>query len=85
MIFGNVLTRPLDTSFLASWCEVYTINHEVVPIARSCKICDWLLKLSWEHFGSHQAKLLNLLHITSDGGSEGITYCESLVVPVLFL
>ena len=30
------------------------MDHEVVPC--SSKICDWLLNLSWDHFGLHQAE-----------------------------
>ena len=30
------------------------MDHKVVP--RTCKICDWLLNSSWDHFGSHQGK-----------------------------
>ena len=30
------------------------MDHEVVP--RSCKICDWLLNLSWDHFNLHRGK-----------------------------
>ena len=32
----------------------YTMDHDVVP--RPCKICDWLLSSSWDHFGLHQGK-----------------------------
>ena len=31
---------------------VYTMDHEVVP--RPCKVCDWLLNLSRDHFNLHQ-------------------------------
>ena len=34
---------------------VYTTQHEV--ISKPCKICDWLLNLSWDHFGLHQEKM----------------------------
>ena len=34
--------------------DVYTMDHKVIP--RPCKICDWLLNSSWEHFGLHQGK-----------------------------
>ena len=30
------------------------MDHEVVP--RPCKICDWLLDFSWDHFGLHQGR-----------------------------
>ena len=30
------------------------MDHEVV--SRPCKICDWLLNLSPDHFGLHQGK-----------------------------
>ena len=30
------------------------MDHEAVP--RPCEICDWLLNLSWDHFGLHQRK-----------------------------
>ena len=33
---------------------VYTMDHEVV--LRLCKICDWLLNLSNDHFSLHQGK-----------------------------
>jgi hypothetical protein len=33
---------------------VYTMDHEVIP--RPCKIYDWLLNLSQDHFGLHQGK-----------------------------
>ena len=33
---------------------VYTMDHEVVPWP--CKICDWLLNSSWDHFGLHQGR-----------------------------
>ena len=33
---------------------IYTMYHEVVP--RRCKICDWLLKSSRDHFSVHQGK-----------------------------
>jgi hypothetical protein len=33
---------------------VYTMDHEVIP--RTCKIWDWLLNFSWDHFGLHQGK-----------------------------
>ena len=31
---------------------VYTMDHGIVP--RPCKLCDWLLNSSWDHFGLHQ-------------------------------
>jgi hypothetical protein len=37
---------------------VYTMDHEVVPML--CKICDWLLKLSWDHFGLNQGKVVRV-------------------------
>jgi hypothetical protein len=30
------------------------MDHEVIP--RPCKICDWLLNSSRDHFGLHQQK-----------------------------
>jgi hypothetical protein len=33
---------------------VYIMDHEVVP--KPCKVCDWLLNSSWDHFGLHQRK-----------------------------
>jgi hypothetical protein len=30
------------------------MDHKVIP--RLCKICDWLLNLSRDHFGLHQGK-----------------------------
>ena len=30
------------------------MDHDVIP--RLCKICDWLLNLSWDHFGLHEGK-----------------------------
>ena len=33
---------------------VYTVDHEAVP--RPCKIYDWLLISSWDHFSLHQEK-----------------------------
>ena len=30
----------------------YTMDHDVVT--RFCNICDWLWKLSWDHFSLHQ-------------------------------
>ena len=30
------------------------MDYEFVP--RPCKICDWLLNSSWDHFGLHQGK-----------------------------
>ena len=33
---------------------VYTMVHEVLP--RPCKICDWLLNSSRDHFCSHQGE-----------------------------
>jgi hypothetical protein len=30
------------------------MDHEVIP--RPCKICDWLLNSSRDHFGVHQGK-----------------------------
>ena len=30
------------------------MDHEVIP--RRCKICDWLLNLSGDHFSLHQEK-----------------------------
>jgi hypothetical protein len=30
------------------------MDHEIIP--RLCKICDWLLNSSWDHFGSHQGE-----------------------------
>jgi hypothetical protein len=30
------------------------MDHEVVP--RPCKICDWSLNLSWDHFGLYQGQ-----------------------------
>ena len=38
---------------IPSWI-VYTMDHVVVP--RLCKICDWLLNSSWDHFCSHQGE-----------------------------
>ena len=38
---------------------VYTMDHEVVP--RPCKICDWLLNLSRNHFGLHQGKNVRVI------------------------
>ena len=43
---------------------VYSMDHEVVP--RPCKICDWLLNLSWDYFGLHQGQKCQ-----SDHGSRG--------------
>ena len=34
------------------------MDHEVVP--RLCKICDWLLKLSWDHFGLNHGKVVRV-------------------------
>jgi hypothetical protein len=34
--------------------EDETMDREVAP--RPCKICDWLLNSSWDHFGLHQGK-----------------------------
>ena len=33
---------------------VYTMGHEGVP--RLCRICDWLLNLSQDHFGLYQGE-----------------------------
>jgi hypothetical protein len=30
------------------------MDHEVV--LRPCKICDWLLNSTWDHFSLHQGK-----------------------------
>ena len=35
------------------------MDHEVVP--RSCKICDWLLNSSQDHFGLHQVKKVKVI------------------------
>jgi hypothetical protein len=35
------------------------MDHEVVP--RSCKICDWLLTSSWDHFGLHQEENVRVI------------------------
>ena len=40
------------------------MDHEVLP--RSCKICDWLLTSSHNHFGLHQGKKCQ-----SDHGVQG--------------
>jgi hypothetical protein len=39
---------------------VYTMDHEVVP--RPCKICDWLLNSSWDHFDLDQGKKTYIIH-----------------------
>ena len=44
----------LNKNFLIFLGVVHTMDHEVVP--RPCKICDWLLNLSRDHFGLHQGK-----------------------------
>ena len=41
------------------------MDHEVIP--RPCKICDWLLNMSWDHFNLHQGKNV----IASDHGVRG--------------
>ena len=33
------------------------MDREVVP--KPCKICDWMLNSSWEHFGLHQGKKMS--------------------------
>ena len=38
---------------------VYTMDHEVVP--RPCKISDWLLKLSHDHFDLHKGKIFRVI------------------------
>ena len=30
------------------------MDHEVIP--RPCKVCNWSLNSSWDHFGLHQGK-----------------------------
>ena len=37
--------------------DVYTMDHEVVPMP--CKVCDWLLNLSQDHFGLHKRKQMS--------------------------
>ena len=49
LLLGGVLV--LAPSTLG---DVYTMNHEVIP--RPCRICNWLLNSSWNHFGLHQGK-----------------------------
>ena len=34
------------------------MDHEVLP--RPCKICDWLLNLSWDYFDLHWGKLVRV-------------------------
>ena len=46
------------------WGAVYTMDPKVVP--RLCKICDWLLNSSWDHFSLHQWKKCQ-----SDHGVQG--------------
>ena len=35
------------------------MDHKVIP--RPCKICDWLLNSSRNHFGLHQGKIIRVI------------------------
>ena len=48
----NMKSRQLDTTHQLRGCVQYTMDHEVVW--RPCKIGDWLLNSSREHFNLHQ-------------------------------
>jgi hypothetical protein len=59
--FGNAIGHSNEILSLLGYTPfgsylrvVYTTDHEVV--LKSCKISDWLLNLSWDHFGLHQGK-----------------------------
>ena len=49
---------PHETSNLWVLRVFYTMNHEVVP--RPCKICDWLVDSSRDHFGLHQGRNIRM-------------------------
>ena len=49
--YGGVLDSKMHAYI--KWL-VYTMDHEVIP--RPCKIWDWLLNVSWDHFGLHQGE-----------------------------
>ena len=51
---GSRCTWFFFLKFFGSLGVVYTMDHESVP--RPCKICDWLLNLSWYHFSLHRGK-----------------------------
>ena len=49
----------LHSSLLLTCGAVYIMDHEVVP--RPYKTCDWLLNLSWDHFGLHWGKIVRVI------------------------
>ena len=50
-------TSPIKPHYIEG--VVYIMDHEVVP--RPCKICDWLLNSSWDHFGLHQGNNVRVI------------------------
>ena len=51
------------------------MDHEVVP--KPYKICNWLLNLSWDHFGLHQGKNVRSDH---EGRGPYKTYFEAYII-----
>ena len=55
---------------------VYSMDHEVVP--RSCRICEWILSSSRDHFGLQQGTYFIIFFCQSDRGVQALqkTYFE---------
>ena len=47
-------TTNHDAGLLRDSRVVYTMK----VVSRPCKICDWMLNLSWNHFGLHQERIM---------------------------
>ena len=56
LAFGITYLKLPNDSMFDNLGFVFTMDHEVVP--RSSRICDWLWKLSRDHFSLHQGKFL---------------------------
>ena len=58
------------------WGVVYPIDHEVAqgPI----NFCDWMLNLSWDHFGVHQGENVR---VNMEFKVTNKTYFEAYVIP----
>ena len=53
----NTHCGPFDTKINFKLGVVDIMDREVVP--RPYKTCDWLLNLSWDHFGLHKGKRIS--------------------------
>ena len=59
--WSQVIWKKTMNSFLR---VVYTMDHEVVR--KPCKICDWLLNSSRDHFGLHQGRFFFVVKVTME-------------------